>query len=67
MERDGFEELPIKDGSRLIKINVRQMLSGVESETQRKERGGNVTNIYVSGNANGSTIIAGDENTIEKQ
>src|SRR6185295_3849694 len=60
LERDGFEELPIKDGNSLIKINVRQMLSGVESEAQRKERGGNVTNIYVGGDVKGGTIIAGN-------
>ena len=40
LERDGFDELPVKDGNRLVKVNVRQVLSGVESEVpaQREQR-----------------------------
>ena len=39
LEREGYDDLPVKDGNRLVKISVRQMLSGIESETQRKEHG----------------------------
>jgi hypothetical protein len=42
---------------------VRQVLSAIESESQRKECGGNVTNIYVDGNVRGN-IIAGNVNEI---
>jgi internalin A len=55
----------IQDGNRLIPINVRQILSGIESEAQRKERSGNITNIYVGGNVDGNMII-GDENVSSK-
>ena len=64
LERDGFVELPIKDGNRLVKINVRQMLSGVESETQRRNTASKVTNINIIGNVDGSTIVTGDENEL---
>jgi hypothetical protein len=45
---------------------VRQILSAIESESQRKERGGNVTNIYIGGDVKGGTIITGDENEVKK-
>jgi hypothetical protein len=40
-------------------------LSGIESETDRKESGSRVTNIYVGGDVGGN-IIAGDENEVKK-
>jgi internalin A len=46
LERDGFDELPVKAGNRLVKVNVKQLLSGVESESQRRENVTKVTNIY---------------------
>jgi internalin A len=61
LERDGFNELPVKDGNRLVKINVREVLSGIESEAKRRESGGNVTNIYVGGDVGGH-IVTGDGN-----
>jgi internalin A len=61
LERDGFDQHPVKDGNRLVKINVRKLLSGIESEFKRKESLGNVTNIYVGGDVSGN-IIAGDDN-----
>lgn len=64
LERDGYDDFPVKDGNRLVKINVRKLLSGIESATKRKESLGNITNIYVGGNVTGSNIIVGDENTI---
>lgn len=67
LERDGeLEVLPVKDGSRLVKVNVRKLLSGVVSETERKQSAGNTTNIYISGDVKGGTIIAGDENEVKK-
>ena len=56
----------VQDGIRLIPINVRQILSAIESESQRKEHGGNVTNIYIGGDVKGGTIIAGDENEVKR-
>ncbi len=66
LEREGQESHLVKDGTRLVKVNVRQVLSAIESESQRKERGGNVTNIYISGDVKGGTIIAGDENEVKR-
>lgn len=64
LERDGFTEHPVKDGNRLFKVDVRKLLSGVESEAQRKQNVGNITNIYVNGEVSG-TLIAGNENEIK--
>ena len=61
LEREGQEIHLVKDGARLVKVNVREILSGIESEAQRKEAGGNVTNIYVGGNFDGNLTV-GDHN-----
>jgi internalin A len=67
LERDGdLEVLPVKDGNRLVKVNVRKLLSGVVSQTERKQSVGNTTNIYIGGDVKGGTIIAGDENEVKK-
>ncbi len=66
LERDGFDELPVKNGDRLVKVNVRKLLSGVVSETERRQSAGNTTNIYIGGDVKGGNIIAGDENKIER-
>ena len=67
LERDGEPEiLPVKDGTRLVKVNVRKLLSGVVSETERRQSAGNTTNIYIGGDVKGGTIIAGDENEVKK-
>ncbi|MBE0670045.1 MAG: GTP-binding protein [Anaerolineales bacterium] len=66
LERDGFEELPVKDGNRLVKINVRKLLSGVVSETERRQSAGNTTIINIGGDVKGGTIIAGDENEVKR-
>jgi small GTP-binding protein len=66
LEQAGQETHLVQDGNRLIPINVRQTLSAIENESQRKERGGNVTNIYISGDVKGGTIIAGDDNEVKK-
>lgn len=67
LERDGFDELPVKDGNRLVKINVRQVLSGIETESQRRETPGRVTNIYIGGDVRDSNIVAGDEDVVENK
>ena len=64
LEREGQETHLVKDGSRLVKVNVREILSAIENESQRKEIGGNVTNIYIGGNVQGSNIISGDNNVV---
>jgi len=66
LERDGFDELPVKNGDRLVKVNVRKLLSGVVSETERRQSAGSSTNIYIGGDVKGGTIIAGDENEVKK-
>ena len=65
LERDEFYELPVKDGSRLFKVDVRKLLSGVVSETERRRSAGNTTNIYIGGDVSGN-VIAGDENEVKK-
>jgi len=43
LEQDGFEEHPLKNGNRLVKINVKKLLSGVVSQTERRQSAGNTT------------------------
>jgi hypothetical protein len=42
LEREGDETCRVKDGNRLITVNVRQILSAIENESQRKNREGSV-------------------------
>jgi internalin A len=66
LERDGdLEFLPVKDGGRLVKVNIRQLLSGIESEAQRRNQGGTVTNIYVGGNFDGNLTVGDDNQSIK--
>ncbi len=65
LEREGQEEYLVRDGKRLVKVNVREILSGIESEAQRRETGGRVTNIYIGGDVKDSNIVAGDENEVK--
>jgi small GTP-binding protein len=66
LERDGdLEVLPVKDGGRLVKVNIRQLLSGIESEAQRRNQGGTVTNIYVGGNFDGNLIVGNSNQSIK--
>ncbi len=67
LEREGQEFHLAKDGTRLVKVNVREVLSAFESEAQRKETGGNVTNIYIGGNVEGSNIVSGNNNVITQR
>jgi internalin A len=71
LEREGQEVLWVKDGTRLVKINVRQGLSAIESEADRKEKGTVINNYYsaidggviVGGNLSGN-LISGNDNKI---
>jgi hypothetical protein len=67
LERAGQETHLVQDGTRLIKVNVREILSGIESESQRRETGGIVTNIYIGGNVEGSNIISGNDNVVTQR
>jgi internalin A len=67
LEREGQDTYLVRDGGQLVKVNVREVLSGIESEDQRRERGGNVTNIYIGGNVEGSNIVSGDNNVITQR
>jgi small GTP-binding protein len=63
LERAGEETWLVEDGEQLKKVNVSQMLNGVESEYERKQYG-NVTNIHIGGDVKDSNIIVGDENKV---
>lgn len=64
LERDSeLEVLPVKNGSRLVKVNIRQLLSGIEREAQSRENAARITNIYVGGDVGGS-LVAGDQNDV---
>lgn len=65
LEREGQEVYLAKDKTRLVKVNIRELLSGIESEAQRKESASRVTNIYISGDVKDSNILAGDENEVK--
>ena len=65
LEREGQETYLAKDGNRLLKINIRQVLSGIESDVQRKENAGKITNIYIQGDVRDSNIVSGDNDTVE--
>jgi len=67
LERAGQETHLVQNGTQLVKVNVREILSGIESEAQRKEIGGNVTNIYIGGNVEGSNIVSGNNNVITQR
>jgi hypothetical protein len=57
----------VKDGNRLVKFNVREVLSAIENESQRRETGGTVTNIYIGGDVEGSNIISGNNNVVTQK
>ena len=65
LEREGQETHLVKNGTRLVKVNISEVLSGIESESQRRGMHGNVTNIYINGNVDGTTIVTGDENKVK--
>ena len=63
LERDGYHEIPVKDGNKIIKVDVRKILNGIETVDQRN------AGINIVGNITDSVIVVGDENLInwEKQ
>ncbi len=61
LETKGMETLPVQDGDRLVEVNVRQILSGVESESQRRQNAGNVYNILGDVNVREGDFIGGDK------
>lgn len=61
LEREGQEIYLAKDGGRLVKVNIRQLLSGIESESQRKEQVANVVNIYGDVNTGGGDFSGRDK------
>jgi internalin A len=64
MEHNNVDAYPVLSGGKMIVVNVRAMLSGVARESDRQR--GNVTNFYIGGDMKDSTIIAGDENEVNK-
>jgi len=58
LERAGDETCRVKDGNRLVTVNVRQVLSAIEHETERKERG--MTNIHIGNITIGENAKVGD-------
>ncbi len=64
LEREGDETCRVKDGNRLVTVNVRQILSGIETEIARKESASRVINIY--GDVKDSNILTGDDNEVKK-
>jgi internalin A len=64
LERAGQETVLVENGNDLVTVNVRQMLSAIESEAQRREQQGNViNNIFVGGNFEGNLMV-GDKNQV---
>lgn len=59
LERAGQETVLVENGNDLVTVNVRQMLSAIESEAQRREQQGNVINNYYNAN-NGGIIVGRD-------
>ena len=47
------------------RINIRQLLNGVESETDRQRV--NMTNVYIGGDVKDSNLILGDENQVGRK
>jgi internalin A len=57
LERAGQETVLVENGNDLVTVNVRQMLSAIETEAQRREQQGNIINNYY--NASDGGIIVG--------
>jgi len=60
LAREGQETILVKDGNRLIRVNIRELLRGIESESQRRENGGNVTEIHIGNITIGEGAKLGD-------
>ena len=72
LEHDGVKTLPVpgKSGSKPIMVDISQLLSGIESEAQRRESVTNVTTIYNVNTGGGDftgrdkSISAGDSSVV---
>jgi internalin A len=72
LEHDGVKILPVpgKNGSKPIMLDISQLLSGIESEAQRRENVTNVTTIYHVNTGGGDftgrdkSISAGDSSVV---
>jgi hypothetical protein len=60
LERAGEYTLDVEDGDQLKVINIGQMLNAIESEYQRREITGNVTNIHIGNITIGDNANVGD-------
>ena len=67
LEKEGMETFIAKDGDRLLKINVRQLLSGVETETYRKSVDSKVTNIYIGSDIRDNVIVGDNKSSVESK
>ena len=56
LEREGQDTYLVRDGARLVKVNVREILSGIESEERRRKEGTVINNYY---NASDGGVIVG--------
>lgn len=64
LKREGDEICRIKDGNRLLTVNVRQVLGVIDGEFQQKEFGGsviNIGNINIGENAKVGDIVLASE------
>jgi len=71
LERAGQETILVENGNDLVTVNVRQMLSAIENEAQRKEQGAVINNFYsahdggvIVGRDFSGNLISGDDNQI---
>jgi internalin A len=72
LEHDGLKMLPVpgKGGGKPIMVDISQLLSGIESEAQRRESVTNVTTIYNVNTGGGDftgrdkSVSAGDHSTV---
>jgi hypothetical protein len=60
LERAGQETHLVQAGNRLIPVNVREILSAIESDPREKETGGRVTNIHIGNITIGEGAKVGD-------
>jgi internalin A len=64
LDHYGDETTRVKSKNRLVTVDVRKVLSGIEDDARRFENRANITNIYVAGDVKGSNIISGDKNNL---
>ena len=65
MDHNNVDVYPVLSNGKMIVVNVKAMLNGVARELDRQRN--NVTNFYIGGDVKDSTIIAGDDNEVNKK